>query len=155
MRQIKEIIYTAGVLNRCEQIANLKGFLKLRPYDNEFAHHMTIQYGGIGVALPWYIGKLDTFHTDWLVADDKAMAVFGKPLDDELWDVMLDLKQVPHITLGTAKDIAPVYSNGLLMSKATHISLHMNLDIRCGAYCIMEDTEEPEWIFGLEDLIER
>lgn len=155
MRKIKKIIYTAGILNRCEQTANLKGFLRLRPYDNEFAHHMPIEHGGFGMTLPWYVGKLDTFRTDWLVADDKAMAVFGKPESDELWGELLNLKQVPHITLGTAKDINPVYSNGLLMSKAIHIIVHMELNIRCGAYCIMEDAEEPEWIFGLEDLIER
>lgn len=155
MRKIKKIICTAGVLNRCEQIANIKGFRRLRPYDNIFAQPMIIKYERLGTKLPWYIGELDTFHADWLVADDKAMAIFGKPESDDLWGELLDLKQVPHITLGTAKDIAPVYSNGLLMSKATHISLHMKLDIRCGAYCIMEDAKEPEWIFGLEDLIER
>ena len=121
MRKINKIIHTAGVLNRCEQIANLKGFLRLRPYANSYAHNMTIQYGGLGTELPWYIGK---------------------PESDELWDVSLNLKQVPHITLGTAKDVEQVYSNSLLMSKATHINVHMKLDIRCGAYCIMEDAEE-------------
>ena len=155
MKKIETIIMTAGILIEGDEIANLQKFCNLSKYDNVLGKKMLIKRGGFGYSLPWYIGKLDMFRSDSLSFDSAAMALFGNPYDDDVYDEILETGYTPSIILGSNKGITNDSINAMILSrKATHIKLNMNVTIRYGALCKLSD-ESITWIFGQEDLIER
>lgn len=148
MKQITKIIYTAGVVLDVEDMAAAMYSVK-KCFKNIYAHHMTIQFGGLAV-LPDYIGKEITFVSTRWFEDDKASTLAGYVVkcDDSL-DVIKTLsmlRQNPHITLATASDIKPVYSNELLKSNDYVHIYPISVRLKVGAFCEFADGTTG-WVY--------
>ena len=139
-KMIKKIIYTAGVIIEDVEVA------VPNKYSNFFMHHMTIQFGFDGVALPDYIGNKFNFHVDAEYSDDKAIALSGHIDNEEIAKVMDARNQHAHITVATVDGVKPVYSNELLMTGNRN---EVNLDtikMKAGAFVVFED-DTTGWVF--------
>ena len=115
MEKIKFIIYTAGIIKNNDKL------IKDIPekYKNIFAHHMTIQYGNFeGNNLPEYIFKNFTFIATKMFSDENAIALTGYITNREIKKLMKGINQKAHITIATANDTKPVYSNELIQAKS-------------------------------------
>ncbi len=135
MKNIKSIIYTAGVIvdDTYDKVVNDKNWAK------KYVHHMTIQFGGF-TEKPNYLGTSFNFIATHVVEDEKGKAWIGGIDDPIISKKMTELSQCAHITLFTDAETKPVYSNELI-NKAEHIPLEEPIVIKmlAGAFVAYED----------------
>jgi len=143
MKNIKKIVYTAGVVidSTYDKVYNYNA------WPSKYVDHMTIQYGGIDTK-PQYIGKVFTFIATHVVSDENGVAWIGKIDDKTIEKKMKGIGQHAHITLFTADGVAPVYSNELI-GKAEHRPLDRPVAVKmmAGMYVVYDDGSKG-WVFG-------
>lgn len=139
-KNIKEIIYVAGVvLNQ----NTLKKFVNSK-MPNIYCHHMTVKYGNID-KLPDFLGMKFKFISDKIFFDEKAIAAAGHVDSKFIQDMMEETNQAAHITICTAENIKPVYSNDLLKTGSS-IEYRNNVTLKFGAFCSFDDGTTG-WVF--------
>lgn len=144
MEKIKSIIYTAGIVkNNAELLKNIP-----EKYKNIYAHHMTIQFGNFeGIQLPEYIGKKFTFVADKMFSDENAIALTGYITNREIKKLMKGINQKAHITIATANDTKPVYSNELIKTKSFVKIDKIKIKMQAGAFVVIEN-DSTKWVFN-------
>ena len=138
---IKRIIYVAAVVNNPCQ---LNEFIDNK-MPNKYCHHVTLKFGGID-ELPSFLGKEVAFIGDLKAYNDKAVAIIGDIADDEISNYVGD-DHVQHITVCTAADVKPVYSNNLLDEGYCEFIDDVVVPCRVGAFVVFED-DSTGWIFN-------
>lgn len=139
-KNIKEIIYLAGV------VVNNSRLLKLvkENYPNIYCHHMTIKYGNIS-ELPDFIGKEFNFIANKIYKNDQAIAITGTLNNSDIQKMMNENNQHAHVTICTAVNVKPVYSNTLIQeAKGKRIKRHVKMKV--GAFCSFDDGT-TDWVF--------
>jgi transposase len=102
MEKAEEVIYNAIILDdESKQILKKKVPAE---HENLYYHHITINHGK--KEIPSNLGELVEFNVIGYAVDERGQAVV---VDAE------SSNKVPHITLSCADDIAPYYSNELLL----------------------------------------
>lgn len=127
MKKIQKIIYLAGVVLDNSNIRKLINY----KMSNIYCHHMTIKYGNISY-LPKELGLTFNFIADKVYFNDKAVAISGNIDSEIIKKIMKDCNQIPHITICTANEISPVYSN-ILLKIGHNFTYHnkISLKFRC------------------------
>lgn len=138
--KIKRIIYVAAVVNDPESLNkfvddNMK---------NKYCHHVTIRFGEIK-ELPSFIGRTVNFIADLKAFNDKAVAIFGEIQDKEICDY-IGKDKYQHITISTADDVKPVYSNNLIEEGTGEFIEETAVECKVGAFVVFEDNSTG-WIF--------
>ena len=133
-RTVKKIIYTAGVVTDKSELSKIIS----EGYPNIFCDHMTIKFGDIN-EMPEYIGKKFNFVVEFIAFNEKAVAVAGYPDNEEIKNFMKSIDQIPHITICTAKDIKPVYSNELI-KVGFRESMNLIILMKVGAFVAYDDN---------------
>lgn len=141
-KEISKIIYIAGVVLDNSKLLELIE----QGYPNVYCEHMTIQYGNI-FNLPEFLGMEFNFKIDKLFKDKNAIAVTGIPDNQIIQDLMNKNRQHPHITICTAKDIKPVYSNTLINICTADKLIDLNIKMKVEAYCIFKDGSKG-WVYS-------
>lgn len=140
MKNIKGIIYLAGV------VTDNSSLLKLveENYPNIYCHHMTVKYGNIG-ELPNCLGIEFNFIGTAIYKDENAIAVVGFPGNNIIQTMIEQNNQQAHITICTAENIKPVYSNSLIQ-RARGKNTGMVVPMKFGAFCVFDDNTTG-WVF--------
>ena len=140
MKKIKNIIYLAGVVinqNKLKKFVNSE-------MPNVYCHHMTVKYGNIN-ELPNNLGMKFKFNIDKIFFNEKAIAASGDVNSSIIKDIMKEANQHAHITICTAEDVAPVYSNELL-NVGNSIKYKDEITLKFGAFVVFED-ETTGWVY--------
>lgn len=143
MKQIKEIIYLAGVVVNNVNRNKLKKFINSN-MSNVYCHHMTVKYGNID-ELPNFLGIEFTFRTDKVFFNKQAIAISGFVDDPYIKKIMKEANQKAHITICTADGVSPVYSNKLL-EVGNNIEYTDTILLKFGAFVVFEDNNIG-WVF--------
>jgi hypothetical protein len=138
---IKRIIYTAAVVNDPRQ---LHKFIDDN-MPNKFCHHVTLKFGNVN-EIPSFIGKEVAFVGDLKAYNDKAVALIGNIADDEISNYIGD-DHVQHITICTAADVKPVYSNNLLDEGYCEFIDEVAVLCRVGAFVVFDD-DTTGWVYN-------
>ena len=141
-KKIEKIIYLAGVV-----IDNSKLLELVDPkYPNIYCEHMTIQFGNI-FELPSFIGTKFDFLVGKIFKDENGIAITGIPENETILNLMFENKQRAHITICTAENIKPVYSNTLITNTKGKKLNNLMIKMRVGAYCVFTDGSKG-WVYS-------
>lgn len=109
-----DILYVAAMLTRESQVELWETVSRITEIPNnwkKFCHHMTIRFKPTDDSQLPIFGEDITITALELSVDDKGATVRVEP---DTSNFSMPTEQIPHITIATAPQVSPVYSNELL-----------------------------------------